>query len=122
MLPWITSNDTSQIFVKGVEATARSTLLLPEYYETMLANYNTDIYCTRDLGDYGDGMCERDEDTLELMCRKFEWKIFVLVYDYKYRFEHRLISLTVLSDRSKVLEVLILRLRDILLPRPIIVT
>lgn len=74
MLPWITSNDTfPEFYQQGFEATARSILWVPEYYDEMIANSKTDIYCTQDLCDYGDGMCERDEDSLELMRREFEW-------------------------------------------------
>jgi hypothetical protein len=48
-------------------------LEVPEHYDEMIANSNSTIFCTLDLCEYGDGMCDQDDDTLELLRREFKW-------------------------------------------------
>ncbi|KAJ5848907.1 CAZyme family GH18 [Penicillium rubens] len=67
MLPWITSNLTyPEFYRQGYEDTARRILQVPEWYDEMIADSKGTIFCTLDLCEYGDGMCDQDEDTLGL--------------------------------------------------------
>ncbi|KAI3088813.1 CAZyme family GH18 [Penicillium roqueforti] len=74
MLPWITSNLTyPEFYRQGYEDTARRILQVPEWYDEMIADSKGTIFCTLDLCEYGDGMCDQDEDTLGLVRRQTQW-------------------------------------------------
>lgn len=55
------------------QATARRISQVPEYYNKTIADSKDTIFCTLNLCDYGDGMRDQDDDTLELLRREFEW-------------------------------------------------
>jgi GH18 family chitinase len=74
MLPWITSNDTyPEFYQQGYEDTARRILQLPQGYNNMIADSKDTIFCTLDLCEYGDGMCDQDESDLDLKRRQDIW-------------------------------------------------
>ena len=39
----------------------------------MIADSKDTIFCTLNLCNYGDGMRDQDDDTMELLRREFEW-------------------------------------------------
>ncbi|KAJ5537862.1 Chitinase II [Penicillium frequentans] len=66
-------NRLINIWNMGYEDTTRRILQLPQGYDNMIADSKDTIFCTLDLCEYRDGMCDQDESDLDLKRRQDIW-------------------------------------------------